>query len=268
MHDDAGDDKAEHEQEAEAEQEHRRVAREHDDLEHGRLALASHDDSVLPARHVRDLGGQQTVRTGLSERHRRGRRVERLEHDRPRRRCRNGDLLADGSGAGAERDREQKKGDRFQTVDEGIPLFEATKGELMGHQTVQQAMTSNPTAITPDTPARDAARTMQSEDTGVLPIAEGGRLVGVITDRDLALRILADDRDPGTSVGELASKELVTVDPQQSLEEAARLMAEHQVRRLPVVEEDGRLVGILAQKDLAEAGHDTLTGDVVEKISQ
>lgn len=138
----------------------------------------------------------------------------------------------------------------------------------MGHQTVQQAMTSNPTAITPDTPARDAARTMQSEDTGVLPIAEGGRLVGVITDRDLALRILADDRDPGTSVGELASKELVTVDPQQSLEEAARLMAEHQVRRLPVVEEDGRLVGILAQKDLAEAGHDTLTGDVVEKISQ
>ena len=138
----------------------------------------------------------------------------------------------------------------------------------MGHQTVQQAMTSNPTSITPDTPAREAARMMKSEDTGVVPIVEGGRLVGVITDRDLALRVLGEDRSSDTSVGELAWKELVTIDPQQSLEEAARLMAEHQVRRLPVVEEDGRLVGILSQKDLAEAGHDTLTGDVVQKISQ
>jgi CBS domain-containing protein len=138
----------------------------------------------------------------------------------------------------------------------------------MGHQTVQQAMTSNPTAITPDTAAREAARMMKSEDTGVVPIVEGDRLVGVITDRDLALRVLGEDRSSDTSVGELASKDLVTIDPQQSLEEAARLMAEHQVRRLPVVEEDGRLVGILAQKDLAEAGHDTLTGDVVQKISQ
>jgi CBS domain-containing protein len=138
----------------------------------------------------------------------------------------------------------------------------------MGHQTVQEAMTSNPTAVTPDTPAREAARIMKSEDTGVVPVADGGRLVGVITDRDLALRIVAEDQGADTAVGQLASKELVTVDPQQSLEEAARLMAEHQVRRLPVVEEDGRLVGILSQKDLADAGHDTLTGDVVEKISQ
>ena len=138
----------------------------------------------------------------------------------------------------------------------------------MGHHTVQEVMTPNPTAVTPDTPAREAARIMKDEDTGVLPIVEGERLVGVITDRDLALRILGEDRSPDTTVGEIASKELVTVDPQQSLGEAARLMAEHQVRRLPVVEEDGRLVGILAQKDLAEAGHDTLTGEVVERISQ
>jgi CBS domain-containing protein len=138
----------------------------------------------------------------------------------------------------------------------------------MAHQTVQEAMTPNPTAITPDTPAREAARIMKSEDTGIVPIVDGDRLAGVITDRDLALRILAEDRGPDAPVGELASQELVTVDPQQPLEEAARLMAEHQVRRLPVVEEDGRLVGILSQKDLAEAGHDTLTGDVVEKISQ
>jgi CBS domain-containing protein len=137
-----------------------------------------------------------------------------------------------------------------------------------GHHTVQEAMTSNPTTVSPDTAAREAARVMKDEDTGIVPIVEGDRLVGVITDRDLALQIVAGDRDADTPISELASKDLVTVDPQQGLEEAARLMAEHQVRRLPVVEEDGKLVGILAQKDLADAGYDTLTGEVVERISQ
>jgi CBS domain-containing protein len=138
----------------------------------------------------------------------------------------------------------------------------------MGHHTVQEAMTSNPTTVSPDTSARDAARVMKDEDAGIVPIVEGERLVGVITDRDLALRIVAEGSDVEARVGGLASKDLVTIDPQQSLEEAARLMAEHQVRRLPVVEEDGRLVGILAQKDVADAGHDTLTGEVVERISR
>ena len=138
----------------------------------------------------------------------------------------------------------------------------------MGHQTVQEAMTSNPTAITAETTAREAAQLMKTQDVGSLPIVEDGRLVGVVTDRDLAIRALAEGRGAETAVTEIASKDLVTVDPQQSLEEAARLMAEHQVRRLPVVEEDGRLVGVLAQADVAQAGHDTLTGDVVQKISQ
>jgi CBS domain-containing protein len=138
----------------------------------------------------------------------------------------------------------------------------------MGHQTVQEAMTSNPTAITPDTTVQEAARLMKSDDVGALPIVEDGRLTCVITDRDLAIRGVADGLDSATSVRQLASKDVVTIDPQQSLEEAARLMAEHQIRRLPVVEEDGRLVGMLAQADVAAAGHDTLTGDVVQKISQ
>ena len=138
----------------------------------------------------------------------------------------------------------------------------------MGHQTVQEAMTSNPTAITPDTTVQDAARLMKSDDVGALPIVEDGRLTCVITDRDLAIRGVADGLDSATSVRELASKDVVTIDPQQSLEEAARLMAEHQIRRLPVVEEDGRLVGMLAQADVAQAGHDSLTGEVVQKISQ
>lgn len=129
-------------------------------------------------------------------------------------------------------------------------------------------MTSNPTAITPDTTVQEAARLMKSEDVGALPIVEDGRLTGVVTDRDLAIRGIAEGRGAETTVRELASKDIVTIEAQQSLEEAARLMAEHQVRRLPVVEEDGRLVGMLAQADVAQAGHDTLTGDVVQRISQ
>ena len=138
----------------------------------------------------------------------------------------------------------------------------------MGHHTVQEAMTSNPTAITPDTTASEAAKLMKTEDVGALPVVEDGRLTCVITDRDLAIRALAEGRDGQTAVREIASPDVVTIDPQQSLEEAARLMAEHQVRRLPVVEEDGKLVGMLAQADLAQAGHDQLTGEVVERISQ
>jgi len=138
----------------------------------------------------------------------------------------------------------------------------------MGHHTVQEAMTPNPTAITPDTTAQEAARLMKTEDVGALPIVEDGRLIGVVTDRDLALRVIAEGRSLDTPAAEIASKDVITIDAQQGLEEAAGLMAEHQVRRLPVVEEDGGLVGVLAQADVAKAGHDTLTGDVVQKISQ
>ena len=137
----------------------------------------------------------------------------------------------------------------------------------MHHHTIQDAMTSGPKTVEPGTTVAEAARTMASENVGSLPIVEGYRLVGVVTDRDLAIRVLAEGKDGGTAVGEIASKDVVTIDPQQTLEEAARLMAEHQLRRLPVVEEDGKLVGILAQADLAKLGHDSLTGETVQQIS-
>ena len=136
------------------------------------------------------------------------------------------------------------------------------------HQSIRDAMTPNPTTVESGTTATEAARAMKTEDVGSLPIVEGDRLIGVVTDRDLAIRILAEGRDGETTVGEIASKDVVTIDPQQSLEEAGRLMAEHQIRRLPVTEEDGKLVGILAQADVAQSGHDALTGEVVQKISQ
>ncbi len=132
---------------------------------------------------------------------------------------------------------------------------------------IHEAMTSDPTTVEPGTTAQEAARLMKSQDVGSLPVVEDGRLIGMVTDRDLALRLVAEGRGGDTPVGELASKQLVTVDPQQELAEAGRLMAEHQLRRLPVCEEDGTLVGILAQADIAKVGHDELTGEVVQKIS-
>jgi CBS domain-containing protein len=136
------------------------------------------------------------------------------------------------------------------------------------YQSVRNAMTSSPKTIGPSTTAQEAARLMKSEDVGALPIVAGDKLVGVVTDRDLAIRVLAEGKSSDTIVSEIASKDIVTVDPDQTLEDAARLMAEHQVRRLPVVEEDGRLVGVLAQADVAQSGQDLLTGETVQRISQ
>jgi CBS domain-containing protein len=137
------------------------------------------------------------------------------------------------------------------------------------HSSIRDVMTENPRSITVDQPVVEAARIMRDEDVGLVPIVEGDRLVGTVTDRDITVRVVAQERDPGsTTVREVASTDLVTVDPQQELDEALRLMAEHQVRRLPVVEEDGRLVGIVAQADVARHGDDRQTGQVVEQISQ
>ena len=135
-------------------------------------------------------------------------------------------------------------------------------------QTIRELMTKNPRTVSPDQTIRDAAQIMRDEDTGVVPITEGGNLVGVVTDRDIAIRAVADGKDGQTTVREVASQDIVTIDPQQELDEALRLMAQHQVRRLPVVEEDGRLVGIVSQADVARHGDDARTGQVVEQISE
>jgi CBS domain-containing protein len=135
-------------------------------------------------------------------------------------------------------------------------------------QSIQEIMTSNPSTIEPNQSVVDAARIMKQEDAGVVPVTENGRLTGMVTDRDIAIRVVAEGKDPqSTTVSEVASTNLVTLDPQQDLDEALRLMAQHQVRRLPVVEEDGRLVGVVAQADIARTGDDAKTGQVVQEIS-
>ena len=134
---------------------------------------------------------------------------------------------------------------------------------------VQDAMTSNPCAIDADKPVSYAAKMMKEEDVGLAPIVEGDRLVGTVTDRDIVTRVIAEGRDPNsTSVRDIASTDLVTIDPQQELGEALQLMAQHQVRRLPVVEENGKLVGVVAQADVAEHAPSSETGRMVEEISE
>jgi len=136
-------------------------------------------------------------------------------------------------------------------------------------QSVQELMTSNPCSIDSDKSVAYAAKMMRDENVGLAPIVEGNRLIGTITDRDIAIRAVAEGKDPeSTKVTEIASTELVTVEPQQELDEALRLMGKHQVRRLPVVEEGGRLVGIVAQADVARNADDARTGELVEEISK
>jgi CBS domain-containing protein len=136
-------------------------------------------------------------------------------------------------------------------------------------KTVRDAMTSNPCTIDADKDVVYAAKMMKDEDVGVAPIVEGDQLVGVLTDRDIAIKVVAEGKDPKTTnVRDIATTNIVTVDPQQALDEALRLMAKHQVRRLPVVEEDGKVVGILVQADVALSGDDAKTGQVVEEISR
>lgn len=134
---------------------------------------------------------------------------------------------------------------------------------------IREIMTSKVCSIDADKSVAYAAKMLRDEDVGLAPIVEGDRLVGTLTDRDIAIRVVAEGRDPeATTVREVASIDLVTVDPQQDLDEALRLMAEHQIRRVPVVEEDGRLVGIVAQADIARQSNDVKTGEVVERISR
>jgi CBS domain-containing protein len=130
-------------------------------------------------------------------------------------------------------------------------------------------MTSNPRAIDPDSPVTEAARLMRSENVGSIPIVHDDRLIGIVTDRDIVVNVVAEQKDAQSlPVGGMASRELVTVGPDEPLDEALRLMARHQIRRLAVVEDRTRLVGILSQADVARQGDERTTGEVVEQISE
>jgi CBS domain-containing protein len=133
---------------------------------------------------------------------------------------------------------------------------------------IRDAMTEDPRSIGARESVVEAARLMRDEHIGSLPVTEGGRLVGMITDRDLTTRVVAEAAGPETtSVGDVYSRDLISVEPNNDLEEALQLMARHQVRRLPVVE-NGRLVGMVAQADIALKENEKRTGELVEAISE
>ena len=132
---------------------------------------------------------------------------------------------------------------------------------------VRDAMTEDPRSIGASASVVEAARMMREEDIGSLPITDDGKLVGMITDRDITTRVVADAADPeATSVGDVSSRDPISVEADKEIEEALKLMASHQVRRLPVVE-SGELVGIVAQADVALKEGEMKTGELVEAIS-
>ena len=138
---------------------------------------------------------------------------------------------------------------------------------------VQDVMTKNPASITPAATAREAAQLMQREDTGVIPIVEeqsSKRLVGVVTDRDIAIRIVAEGKDASTRVSEIMSgSRLATCRPDDNVDDVMTAMAKEQVRRIPIVDERGALLGIVAQADIVRKADDNKKAErTVEDISK
>ena len=132
---------------------------------------------------------------------------------------------------------------------------------------IRDVMTPNPRTVTPDDTIQNAARIMRDEDTGAVPVVENGRPVGMVTDRDIVIRSVADGGQVNSSVRDIVTTGVVCVSPDMSTKEANELMSEHQVRRLPVVEID-QLVGIVSLGDLAvKEGKDRRTGDTLQDIS-
>ena len=133
---------------------------------------------------------------------------------------------------------------------------------------ISDVMTPNPRTVTATDTLQAAAAIMRDEDTGIVPVVKDGRISGVITDRDIVIRAIADG-DYDAKVGDIVSDDVVTATADMATAEAAELMSEHQVRRIPVVDEDDRLVGIVSLGDLAvKEGRDSRMGETLENISE
>src|SRR5262245_30474803 len=145
-------------------------------------------------------------------------------------------------------------------------IAQETRGGTMA-KSVRDAMTEDPRSIGASASVVEAARLMREQQSVSLPVAVDERLVGMITDRDITTRVVAESAVPETtSVGDVYSRDLVSVKPDSDLDEALQLMVRHQVRRLPVVK-DGRLVGMVAQADIALKDNER-TGELVGAISE
>lgn len=132
---------------------------------------------------------------------------------------------------------------------------------------VRDSMTQDVVVISPDQSVADAARLMVERDIGALPVGENDRLVGMLTDRDIAVRVVAEGKGPDTRVSEAMSRDVMYCFEDEDLNHVAINMGSIQVRRLPVVNRDKRLVGIVSIGDVATSEGARMTGRAVAGIS-
>lgn len=137
---------------------------------------------------------------------------------------------------------------------------------------IQDIMTADPACCTPDTRLQDAARLMLDNDCGEIPVVvdfDSRRLVGVVTDRDIAIRGVAEGLSPtDTQVSDVMSSSVVTARLEDNADEACELMEENQIRRIPVVDGEGRCCGIVSQADIALRSGEKEAGEVVRDVSR
>ena len=135
---------------------------------------------------------------------------------------------------------------------------------------ITEILTPNPQCISPDTTLTAAAQKMKSLDVGMLPICENDRLVGTITDRDITIRSVASGADPNTAmVRDAMTRDIVYCFDDEDVEDAAELMEQKQIRRLPVLSRNKRLIGIVSLGDLAvRTQREKLAGEVLERVSE
>jgi CBS domain-containing protein len=133
---------------------------------------------------------------------------------------------------------------------------------------VRELMTKQPATVKPDATLGEVATLMKQEDCGSIPVVEGGRLVGIVTDRDIVVRGIAAGKDPKSQrVSEVMSADPVAIGPNDDVSDAETVMGARQIRRLPVVE-DGKLVGILVTAQIARVGSERKTGETLKEISE
>src|SRR5215213_5905762 len=133
---------------------------------------------------------------------------------------------------------------------------------------VSEVMTSDVQTVSADQTAREAANFMLRAEAGSIPVTEGDRVIGIITDRDIAVRSVAEGRGPETPVRDLMSDGIICAREDDEVEDVARRMGEEQVRRLPVLDADDRLCGIVSLGDLARETGDEAAHEAFEGVSQ
>jgi len=142
------------------------------------------------------------------------------------------------------------------------------KEAAMSRMRCSEIMTKNVKTATRETSLREVAAIMRDGDMGAVPVVESGKLVGIVTDRDIVVRSVAEGRNADSSVAEAMTTELFTVKPDDFVFEAIRLMGDKQVRRIPVVTTDGELAGIIAMADVAlEMEDEREIAETLEEIS-